>query len=87
MADLSAASQQDVVDFFKQWYAPANASLVIAGDVDAREVRAAVEKWFADVPKGEPVDPIARRARSCYARRSGSWWRTRSSCRASTSRG
>jgi zinc protease len=61
MADLSAASQQDVTDFFRQWYGPANASLVIAGDVDAREVRAAVEKWFADVPKSEPIDPIAPR--------------------------
>ncbi len=61
MADLSAASQQDVTDFFRQWYGPANASLVIAGDVDAREVRAAMEKWFADVPKSEPVDPISPR--------------------------
>ena len=61
MADLSAASQQDVVDFFKKWYGPANASLVIAGDVDAKQVRAAVEKWFADVPKSEPADPIGPR--------------------------
>ena len=61
MADLSAASQQDVVDFFRQWYGPANASLVIAGDVDAREVRAAAEKWFADVPKSDPIDPIVPR--------------------------
>jgi len=61
MADLSAASQQDVTDFFRKWYGPANASLVIAGDVDAREIRAAVEKWFADVPKSEPLDPIAPR--------------------------
>ena len=49
------------MDFFKKWYAPGNASLVIAGDVDAKEVKAAVEKWFADVPKSEPVDPIAPR--------------------------
>jgi zinc protease len=61
MADLSAASQQDVVDFFKKWYAPGNASLVIAGDVNAKEVKAAVTKWFADVPKGDPVDPITPR--------------------------
>jgi zinc protease len=61
MADLSAASYQDVVDFFRKWYGPANASLVIAGDVDASEVRRAAENWFADVPKGEPVEPIVPR--------------------------
>ena len=61
MTDLSAASYQDVVDFFKQWYGPANASLVVAGDVDAGEVRRLAEKWFSAVPKGEPVDPIVPR--------------------------
>ena len=61
MTDLSAASYQDVVNFFKTWYGPANASLVVAGDVDAREVRRAVEKWFADVPRSEPVEPYAPR--------------------------
>jgi zinc protease len=59
MADLSAASYQDVVDFFKKWYGPANASLVIAGDVDPKEVRAEVEKWFGDIPGSEPVPPLA----------------------------
>jgi zinc protease len=58
MADLSAASYEDVVGFFKKWYGPANASLVIAGDVDARQARRLVEKWFADVPRSEPVDPL-----------------------------
>jgi zinc protease len=61
MADLSAASHQDVMEFFKKWYGPANASLVIAGDVDAVEVKAAVEKWFKDVPRSEPTEPIAPR--------------------------
>jgi zinc protease len=61
MADLSAASDEDVRSFFRKWYGPANASLVIAGDVDAKEVRRAAEKWFADVPKSEPVDPIVPR--------------------------
>jgi zinc protease len=61
MADLSAASYQDVVDFFRKWYGPANASLVIAGDVDAAEVRRLAEKWFADVPKSETVEPIVPR--------------------------
>ncbi len=61
MADLSAASQEDVRDFFKKWYGAANASLVIAGDVDAKQARRLVEKWFADVPKSEPVEPITPR--------------------------
>jgi zinc protease len=59
MADLSAASYQDVVDFFRKWYGPANASLVVAGDVNAREVRAEVEKWFGEIPRSEPVEPLA----------------------------
>ncbi len=61
MADLSAASQEDVRDFFKKWYGAANASLVIAGDVDAKQARRLAEKWFADVPKSEPVEPITPR--------------------------
>ena len=39
MEDLTAASQQDVVDFFKSYYAPGNASLVIAGDINPAEAR------------------------------------------------
>src|SRR3954466_625256 len=59
MEDLSAASYQDVVDFFRTYYQPGNASLVIAGDIDPAKARAAVEKWFADVPRGAaPVPPI-----------------------------
>jgi zinc protease len=59
MEDLTAASYQDVVDFFKLYYQPKNASLVIAGDIDTVKARAAVEKWFADVKPGtEPVPPV-----------------------------
>jgi zinc protease len=61
MEDLSAASYDDVVEFFKRWYGPANASVVVAGDVTAKEVRAAAEKWFGEVPKSAPVEPIAPR--------------------------
>lgn len=60
MEDLSAASYEDVVEFFKKYYAPNNASLVIAGDIDPQDTRKLVEKWFADVPGGawvEPIDP------------------------------
>jgi zinc protease len=59
MEDLTAASHQDVVAFFKKYYAPNNASLVVAGDIDYDRTRALVEKWFGELPGGEPVDPIA----------------------------
>jgi zinc protease len=61
MADLTAASYQDVVDFFTKWYAPANASLVIAGDVDTGEVRGLAEKWFGEIPARPPVEPPVAR--------------------------
>ncbi|MCG6923912.1 MAG: insulinase family protein [Acidobacteria bacterium] len=59
MADLSAASYEDVVDFFKKWYGPANASVVIAGDVDTERIRRLAEKWFGEIPESEPVAPLA----------------------------
>jgi zinc protease len=59
MEDLSAAGYEDVVQFFKTYYGPNNASLVVAGDIDPKQTRLLIEKWFADVPKGTRVDPIA----------------------------
>ncbi len=61
MADLSAAKYDDVVEFFRAWYGPSNASLVVAGDVDAKEVRTLVDKWFGEVPARPPVDPVLPR--------------------------
>jgi len=59
MEDLTSASYEDVVQFFKSWYGPNNTSLVVAGDIDPREARHLVEKWFSDVPRGAAVPPIA----------------------------
>ena len=59
MEDLTAATHDDVVAFFKKYYAPNNASLVVAGDIDYDRTRALVEKWFGEIPPGEPVEPIA----------------------------
>lgn len=59
MDDLSAAGYQDIVDFFTSYYGPNNASLAIAGDIDIEETRALVDKWFAEIPAGPPVLPIA----------------------------
>ena len=58
MDDLTAASFEDVARFFRTYYVPGNASLVIAGDIDIASTRKLVEKWFADVPAGKPVPPL-----------------------------
>jgi zinc protease len=59
MEDLTAASHDDVVQFFKTYYAPNNASLVIGGDIDFDRTRALVEKWFGEIPRGADVLPVA----------------------------
>jgi zinc protease len=59
MEDLTAASYEDVVEFFKQYYGPNNASLVIGGDIEPARARAAVEKWFGAIKPGGPVTSIA----------------------------
>jgi len=52
MADLSAASLDDVKEFFKTYYTPNNLSLVIAGDFDPAEAKRLVEKYFGPIPPG-----------------------------------
>ncbi|MFB3854891.1 MAG: M16 family metallopeptidase [Vicinamibacterales bacterium] len=56
--DLKSATFEDVVEFFKRYYGPNNASLVVAGDIDPAETRRIVEKWFADVERGPFVEPF-----------------------------
>ena len=59
MPDLTAASYEDVVAFYKTYYAPSNASLVVAGDIQTAQARALVEKWFGDVkPGAAEVEPM-----------------------------
>ena len=55
MADLDAASLEDVHQWFKEYYGAANAVLVLAGDIDAATARPLVEKYFGDIPAGSPV--------------------------------
>lgn len=59
MEDLSAASYDDVVQFFKTYYVPNNASLVIAGDIEPVRTKSLVEKWFSDVQRGKPAPPLS----------------------------
>jgi predicted Zn-dependent peptidase len=52
MADLDAASLEDIAHFFTTYYTPDNAVLSIAGDFDAAAARAMVERQFGPVPRG-----------------------------------
>ncbi|MEO7119227.1 MAG: pitrilysin family protein [Candidatus Limnocylindrales bacterium] len=54
MADLDAASVDDVIDFFQTWYVPNNCVLTIVGDVDEEPAFAAVERLFGPIPS-KPV--------------------------------
>jgi len=56
MEDLSAASVADVQNFFKTYYAPNNAVLVVAGDIDVPQAKEMVRKYFGPIPRG-PVPP------------------------------
>jgi zinc protease len=55
MVDLSAASESDVKNFFRTYYAPNNAFLAIVGDFDPAQAKAWVAKYFAEIPRGKPV--------------------------------
>lgn len=56
--DIEAARLQDVREFFRQYYSPNNASLVISGDFTQDQAKALVEKYFASIPPGPPVPKI-----------------------------
>ncbi|HVF50434.1 MAG TPA: pitrilysin family protein [Pyrinomonadaceae bacterium] len=56
MADLDAATIEDIREFFRIYYAPNNAVLVVVGDFDTNEARALVEKYFSTIPR-QPVPP------------------------------
>ena len=55
MADLSAASLEDVMDFFRTYYAPNNATIVVAGDVNPDSVRAVARQMFSEIPRGPAI--------------------------------
>jgi len=59
MEDLSAASLDDIKQFFGTYYTPDNVVLSIAGDFDSAEARNLVEKYFASIPRGGGKPPLA----------------------------
>jgi predicted Zn-dependent peptidase len=58
MEDLSAASLDDVAQFFSTYYTPDNAVLSIAGDFDGTEARRLVSEYFGPIPKGKGKPPL-----------------------------
>lgn len=56
MEDLDAASLEDVREWFRNYYGPNNAVLVLAGDIDVDTAREKVERYFGDIPAGPEVD-------------------------------
>ena len=58
MADLDAASVDDVKAFFKTYYAPNNAVLALVGDLNTAETLAKVKKYFAGIPRQAPPKPV-----------------------------
>ncbi len=55
LVDLQNATVEDVKDFYTSFYGPNNATLVIAGDFDAEESKALVEKYFGELKRGPEV--------------------------------
>ncbi|MCD4692682.1 MAG: insulinase family protein [Calditrichales bacterium] len=59
MEDIDAARLEDVSRFFQTYYAPNNASLIIAGDFDPEKVRQLIDKYFGSIKKGNIIPPIS----------------------------
>jgi zinc protease len=55
MEDLDAASLEDVKTWFETYYGPNNATLVLAGDIDAATAREKVQRYFGAIPPGPPL--------------------------------
>lgn len=58
MADLSAASLEQVKNWFRAKYGPDNAVLVLAGDIDVATAKPLVEKWFGGIPRGPALTRV-----------------------------
>src|SRR4029078_13162969 len=58
MEDLSAASLEDVSQFFRAYYTPDNAVLSVAGDFDPAEARQFIERYFGGIQKGQGKPPL-----------------------------
>ena len=60
MDDLDNMTVSDLREWYRQWYAPNNATLVISGDVNAEEVYRLAKKYFGSLPAGKPMKAVYR---------------------------
>ncbi|QNM84406.1 insulinase family protein [Polaribacter pectinis] len=61
LEDLQNATLEDVKTFFKKWYVPNNATLVLSGDIDIDQAKEWVHKYFDEIPKGEEIPALDKR--------------------------
>ena len=60
LEDLAAASLQDVLDFHAKYYAPSNATLIVAGDIDVAQTKKWIEKYFAEIKSAPALPPLPK---------------------------
>ena len=61
LEDLQNATLEDVKTFFKKWYVPNNATLVLSGDFDPVQAKEWVHKYFDEIPRGDKIIPLQKR--------------------------
>ena len=72
---IEEAAMEEVRDFYKRYYNPCNAIMVVAGNVTTEQIRELTERWFGPIEKGEvyqrnlPVEPLQTEAREMSVER------------------
>lgn len=73
MEDLDAATLEEFIEFSERFYVPNNAVLVVAGDIDKKEVTKMIQQYFGEIKRGKPVvqpnikeDPITKQIDAKY---------------------
>lgn len=73
MEDIDSAKLDEFLAFFKKYYIPNNATLVVAGDIDVKKTKEWISDYFSTIPKGTPIvrnfpqeDPITKETTMTY---------------------
>lgn len=61
LADLDAATLDDVKSFYSKWYVPNNVTVTLSGDFDVTEAKQMIAKYFGEIPRGADIEPYAKR--------------------------